>query len=505
MSMFGLLALQNDAWGVDLPTVRWDGLTPLMILTGGAVVLLLAQSLLGRWLPRVTWVLLTVTTAVAALISAILVWDDVHDHGAYSTLASSLGVDGFSLFLTALICCTIGLAALLAHDYLKREQLSEVEFYVLLLLSGAGGVVMAGANDLIVMFLGLEILSIAVYILAAMHLGRWQSQEAGVKYFVLGAFASAFFLYGIALVYGATGSTNLVHIAEFLAGPELSSTGLLFGGFALLLVGLGFKIAAVPFHAWTPDVYEGAPSPVVAYMASGVKVAGFAALLRLFSLTFADYADIWQPVIYVMAVATMVVGAFFAIVQTSVKRMLAYSSVSHAGYILMGVQAGTDLGISASLFYLAAYSFVVAGTFAVVTIMGREGDNRHELSDYTGLANRRPVLAMVFTILLLAQAGVPFTSGFLAKFYVISAAIDARSFWLALVAMISAVIAAYLYLRIVLAMYGDGGEGIVLGRIPLGTQVTLAISLAFTVVFGIFPGPIASLATEAIPQLLTGY
>jgi len=505
--MMAFAQMSVFAQDLVLPTVRWDGLAPLLIMTGGAVLLLMAQSLVGRFLPSWAYVVMTALTGVAAFVASAIVWADVDDHGEYATLASAFGVDGFSMFLSAVIAATVVMAALLAHGYLEREGLSEVEFYALLILSGAGGMIMAGANDLIVMFVALEILSLAVYVLAAMHLGRFQSQEAGVKYFMLGAFASAFLLYGIALIYGATGSTNLVTIADNLSlwadGPD--SNRLLFGGFALLLVGLGFKIASVPFHSWTPDVYEGAPSPVVAYMASGVKVAGFAALMRIFMTTFGEYAEFWTPVIAVMSVATMIVGAVFAVAQTSVKRMLAYSSIGHAGYILIGVQTNTDEGMAASLFYLAAYSFVVAGTFAVVTIVGRQGDDRHELDDYRGLANRRPVLAFVFTVLLFAQAGVPLTTGFIAKASVIMSAINDGSYWIGIVAMISAVVAAYLYLRIVLAMYGDGGEDITIGRIPFGAQLTLALSLAFTVAFGIFPGPITDLAFEAVPKLLTGY
>jgi len=305
---------------LDTPSVEWAGLVPLIVLAGGAVVLLMAASLIDKWVPQWAYAAFTALVGVWGVVASVSLWDEIEEHGPYSTLANAVGVDGFSVFLGGLISCMVVLAALLSYDYLRREQLSDVEYYVLLLLSASGGVIMAGANDLIVMFVGIEILSIAVYVLAAMHLGRVQSQEAGLKYFVLGAFASAFLLYGIALTYGATGSTNLVAINQFLGSAQLERTGLLFGGFALLLVGLGFKVAAVPFHAWTPDVYEGAPSPVVAYMASGVKVAGFAALLRIFSVAFVDYSDDWRPIVYALAVASMLVGSLFAIVQDNVKR-----------------------------------------------------------------------------------------------------------------------------------------------------------------------------------------
>ncbi len=283
-----------------------------------------------------------------------------------------------------------------------------------------------------------------------------------MKYFVLGAFSSAFFLYGIALVYGATGSTNLTSIHDFLAADLPQKSGLLLAGFALLLVGLGFKVSAAPFHVWTPDVYQGAPTPITAFMASVSKAAAFAALLRVFVVTFGDYRADWQPVIAGLAVLTLLVGALFAIVQNDVKRMMAYSSIGHAGFILVGVQVASHQGTSSALFYLVAYTFLVIGSFGVIAVVGGDDEGHHPLSDYRGLAARRPGLALTFTVLLLAQAGVPLTSGFLAKFYVLQAAIQAGYWHLALVAMLSAVISAFLYLRIVVAMYmadpAEGGE-----------------------------------------------
>ncbi|HEX7096521.1 MAG TPA: NADH-quinone oxidoreductase subunit N, partial [Acidimicrobiales bacterium] len=415
------------------------------------------------------------------------------------------GVDGFSLFVTAVIAAAVGIAALLAVDYTAREGIAGPELYVLMMLSGSGGVIMAGANDLIVLFLGLEVLSIAVYIMAAMNLRRVQSQEAGLKYFVLGAFSSAFFLYGIALTYGATGSTNLSDIKTFLAEHALTDDTMLLAGMALLLVGLGFKVAAVPFHAWTPDVYQGAPSPTVAYMASGVKVAGFAGLMRVFVVGLGQYQTDWQPAVYALAVLSLVVGAVLAVVQRDVKRMLAYSSISHAGFVLVGVEAASDDGVSSALFYLAAYAFMVAGSFGVVTVVSGASGGRHSLDEYRGLGQRRPVLSLAFTVLLLAQAGVPFTTGFFAKFGVIEAAVDARSFWLALAAMVSSVIAAYLYLRIVVAMYMSGGEEAVEGaRVPVGPSaaVALAVTVLVTIGFGILPDTAVNLTRDAVPVLV---
>ena len=361
-------------------------------------------------------------------------------------------IDGFGIFFTFTICSAVVLGALLAHGYLIRERLESPSYYVLMLLSASGGVLMAKANDLILIFIGLEVLSISLYVLAGYHQRREESREAAIKYFVLGSFSSAFFLYGVALTYGATGSTNLAAIADFL-GTQTVTQGVLLGGFAFLLVGLGFKVAAAPFHMWTPDVYQGAPTPVTAFMASATKAAAFAALLRVFVGAFSLYSVDWRPIVFGLAVLSLVVGSVAAIVQTDVKRMLAYSSISHAGYVLIGLQAASDRGIAGSLFYLLAYTFLITGSFAVVAIVAREGDSRTTLDAYRGLARTRPGLAFAFTVFLLAQAGVPFTSGFLAKFYVISAAVERGSYALAVIAMLASVVATFFYLRLVVVMY----------------------------------------------------
>ncbi len=507
----GLLAQAGDGVApIDTPGVAWSALSPILVLIGGAIVLLVVGALAPRR-SRIGWhAMLTVAVAGGTIAAVVPLWDRVHDDGPYSAVASAVGVDGFSLFVTVVIAVAVAIAALLTDGYLRREGLEGPEPYVLMLLSAAGAVMMASANDLIVMFLGLEIMSIAVYVLAGLHLRRRRSGEAAVKYFVLGSFSSAFFLYGVALVYGATGSTNLVRIARFLAANTLADQGLLIAGFALLLVGFGFKVAAVPFHSWTPDVYQGSPSPIVAFMASGVKAGGFAGLLRVFVATFGTYRLDWQPVVYGIAVLSLVVGAVLAVVQTDVKRMLAYSSINHAGFILIGVQAATDEGVTAALFYLAAYTFMVAGAFGVVTVVGRRGDGHHHLDDYQGLARRQPLLALVFAIFLLAQAGVPLTSGFLAKFYVVEAAIEARSFWLALVAMVSAVVSAFLYLRIVLVMYAGAGDGAdtdpAAGRprlaVPAAAAIALVVAVAATIGIGLVPDPLTRTARDATPELV---
>ena len=503
----------------ETPDVAWSGLLPLLVLAGSGVILLTIMSLVKDRLPRWFSAFYTVAAGVATIVVAIPLWSRMQDRlpdgrlDTFSTLDSAYGIDGFSVFVTMLLGAIVVLVALLGNDYLRREGLDGPEFYVLVMLSASGGIIMGSANDLIVMFLGLEILSLAVYVLAAMHNRRIQSQEAGLKYFVLGALSSAIFLYGIALAYGATGSTNLLEIRAFLRTTVVLEDALLLGSFALLLVGFGFKVAAVPFHSWTPDVYQGAPTPVVSFMASAVKAAAFAGLLRVFYLTFIDYRTDWQPVVYGLAIATLMAGSLLAIVQNDVKRMLAYSSISHAGYMLVGVQAATPDGTASVLFYLAAYSFMVIGTFTVVTLISGEGDALTTLDDIKGLAQKRPVVALALTVFLLGQAGVPFTSGFVAKFYIIQSAADARSFPLAIVAMLAAVVAAFLYLRIMVSVWLEDDEiddPVALAEakatipIPWGAGVVLAITAAFTVAFGVWPQPIIEMARDAVPDLVFG-
>ena len=330
---------------------------------------------------------------LAALSLSLVQWFDVADHGAHVTIDSAVVEDGFSALVAVLVSCAVLLSALVADGWMRREMATGPEFQALMLLSAVGAMIMASANDLIVVFLGLEILSIALYVLAAMNARRAESGEAALKYFVLGAFSSAVFLYGIALVYGATGSTNLPQITDYLARNVLLHNGLLLAGMALLLVGFGFKVAAVPFHLWTPDVYQGSPSPATGFMAAVAKAGGFAALLRVFVSSFGNLRTDWQPAVWVIAALTLLLGAVVALAQRDIKRMLAYSSINHAGFVLLGLQVATARGVSASLYYLFTYTFMVIGTFAVVTVIGGPGDTRHDLDNYRGPGSRRPWLA----------------------------------------------------------------------------------------------------------------
>ena len=334
------------------PDIAWSALMPVLILCGAGILLLTVVSVVPKDLSTVFFATYTALAAIASVISAIPLWVRVQDsdRGSFATIAGAFGVDGFSLLITMLILVSVLLVACLSSEYLIHDGISGPEPFALLMLSAAGGIIMASANDLIILFLGLEVLSIAAYVLASMDLRRVQSQEAGMKYFVLGAFASGFLLYGIALIYGATGSTSMVAIRDFLDTGSLTKDALLLTGLAMTLIGLGFKVAAAPFHFWTPDVYEGSPTPFVAFMASAVKAAGFAALIRVFYGAFQSYQADWKPIIYGLAIATLLIGSLMAIVQIDVKRMLAYSSISHAGYLLVGVQSGSENGVSSVSF-----------------------------------------------------------------------------------------------------------------------------------------------------------
>ncbi len=511
---------------VATPKVDWPALAPIVILLVGGIVLLTIASL-TRKRPTARWYApFTVAVAVLAALSVLPMWARVQGwdklgwitmpkspRGPFSTVAGLVGIDGFGLFVAVVVCAAVVLGALLAGSYLRREDLNGPEFFALLLLSGAGGVIMAMSNDFIVLFLGLETLSLAVYILAAMHLRRAQSQEAGMKYFVLGAFSSAFLLYGIALIYGATGSTNFIHIKNFFGTSAAGATpgnvpmhdGLLLVGLVLVLVGLGFKVAAVPFHSWQPDVYDGSPTPAVAFMAGAVKAAAFAAFVRIFVLTFSNYVNDWRPILWVLSALSLLLGAVLAIVQTSVKRTLAYSSINHAGFMLLAVSAANAAGTSAVLFYVAAYTFMVAGSFAVVGVVAGRGDGRTTLEDYRGLARSNPLLAGSLTVFLLSMAGIPFTAGFFAKFLAVDAVLDNHTYWLAIVAMLSSAIAAFLYLRIVVYMYlSDEDEAPAEPHItvPAGTKLAIALCLLVTIGVGIMPELFDGPATHGVPYLV---
>jgi NADH-quinone oxidoreductase subunit N len=379
---------------------------------------------------------------------ASLGWMFMNPGSAYSGL---LRADTFSLFVHGIVIAVAALAILGSFDYLDHEGIQRGEYYALILFATAGMGILAGANELVTAFVGLEISSISTYILAGFRRNALKSNEASLKYFLLGSFATAFFLYGVALTYGATRSTRFEVINQAIVAN--GSGALLILGLGLIFVGLGFKVVAAPFQIYTPDVYEGAPTPVTAVLACGPKAAAFALMVRVFYSAFGHASHIWFWAIWVSAVLTMCIGNFAAIVQSNVKRLLAYSSIAHAGYILVAFAAASEIGVAAVLFYLAAYAAMTLGAFLIVAYVGGTGERRLDIADYAGLGTRQPWVAACFSLFLFSLLGLPATAGFLGKFYAFSAAIDQRLVWLVVIAGINSVIGSYYYLKVVVAMY----------------------------------------------------
>jgi NADH-quinone oxidoreductase subunit N len=362
---------------------------------------------------------------------------------------------------------------------------------------------LVSATELVSLFVALEIMSIALYGLAGIRRDRPESQEAALKYFVTGAFSSAFFLYGVALLYGVAGSTRLDRVAQVAANLPESAHGLALLGMGFLLVGFGFKVASVPFHMWAPDVYEGAPTTVTAFMAAGVKVAAFGALLRIFGHALAPLASDWQPVVAVLAVVTMVIGNLGALAQTSVKRMLAYSSIAHAGYLLIGLVAPWHQAAPAVLFYLVGYAAVSLGGFGALAALAKDGHEPVSLSDMNGLSARRPALAAALTVCLVSLTGVPISAGFIGKFYLFGAAVNAGYVSLALVGVVMSVVSAYYYLRVVVSMYmNEPRTDDPWARVAPTASLALTAVVLVVLGFGVFPGPLVSWARRAAQSLL---
>lgn len=474
---------------------------PLILLLGYTSLLLLADLFIPA--ERKAWTGYLALLGLGVTGAGMLPWPIL---GQWTTFNGMLVTDNFAVFLNVIFLGSGAFAILLAQTYLKRTGIERGEFYVLLLFTIAGMLLMTQANDLIIVFLAIELLSIPLYILSGFARPRLASEEAAMKYFLLGAFASAFLLYGIALVYGATATTNLTHILT--AARETSRlSNLLMLGAAMILVGLGFKVAAAPFHMWTPDVYDGAPSVVTAFMSVGAKVGGFAALLRVFVVAFPDMANQWAQTAALLAALTMIVGNFSAILQSNIKRMLAYSSIAHAGYILMGVvAAGTSdptlraQAIGATLFYLLAYAITNTGTWAVVMAIERTEGEGLTLDDYAGLGQRRVGLGVAMALFMFSLTGMPLTVGFMAKAYVFSSAIEAGYFGLALVGVFTSLVSAYYYLRVIVIMFMREGEGRALT--PKALNFTVAVTAIATFVLGIVPTPFFMMAANAVQTLV---
>ena len=453
---------------------------PEMILCAtGIFVMLLDPFLRAAWKRALGWI--SLAGAVGALASLYLVWQ--HPGVAYGGL---IRADEFSIFVHAIVLVVAILATLGSIQYLENERIQRGEFYALLLFATAGMGVLGSAGELITAFLGLEMSSISSYILAGFRRTSLKSNEASLKYFILGSFATAFFLYGIAMVYGATGTTIMTGIQQSLGNSPPSS--LLALGLAMMFVGLGFKVVAAPFQIYGPDVYEGAPTPVTAVLASGPKAATFALMLRIFYTGFGAAGHLWFWAIWISAVLSMCIGNFAAVTQTNVKRMLAYSSIAHAGYILVAFAASTEVGIAAVLFYLAAYALMKLGAFLVVAHVGGPGERRLEIKDFAGLGTQQPALAACFSLFLLSLLGLPATGGFLGKFYAFQAALDAHIVWLVVIAAINSIVGSYFYLRVIVAMYFWEPQK-EFQPIPVTPAIATALVLAAAgiIYLGIFP------------------
>jgi NADH-quinone oxidoreductase subunit N len=478
-----------------MPSPNFSIILPLLFLTLLACVLLLLDLFVKRK---------GIIALLCALSLAISLGITLSQIGASGAAFNNMVVlDGFSTFVDALLLISGLFGVALAYGYIKRMGIERGEYYTLLLFSITGMMLMAQANDLIIVFLALELLSIPLYVLAAFARPRTDSEEAGLKYFLLGAFSTGFVVYGIALVFGATGSTALSAILKVAASGN-SDPLLLTIGSGLLLVGFGFKIAAVPFHMWTPDVYQGAPSAITAFMAAGAKIAGFAALFRVFVLAFPSLAAGLTPVLAVLAALTMIVGNLIAIAQTNIKRLLAYSSIAHAGYILMafvpfGQAKVVSVAVAAGLFYLVAYVLTNFGAWAVVIALERAEGKGLEISDYAGLGRKYPALAAAMTIFMLSLIGVPPTLGFVGKFYLFRAVIAGQFYLLAVIGVVTSLISAYYYLRVVVMMYMREGEPATSSEPWL--NISWGLAAVLTVVVSLVPALLFDWASRAVLKL----
>ena len=512
---------------IPAPSIEYSQLSPMLIVFGAAVVGVLVEAFAPRPLRRGVQLVIALGSLAAAFVLTVVVAASasIFDHGSPGHIAAqgAVAVDRPTLFIQGTILVLAFVSVLLIADTSQspfavqaaappgsqeeREGLAtgamHTEIFPLTLFAVGGMLLFPASNDLLTMFVALEVLSLPLYLLCGLaRRRRLLSHEAAMKYFLLGAFSSAFFLFGIAMLYGFSGSVSLSAIAS-AAASNTSNDTLLYAGIALAGTGLLFKIGAVPFQGWKPDVYQGAPTPITALMASCTVVSAFGALLRVFYVAFGNLTWDWRPAMWVVAVLTMVVGAVIAITQTDVKRLLAYSSIAHAGFVLTAVMAVSTAGLSSSLFYLATYGLTTVGAFAVITLVRDAGGEAGHLSRWAGLGRRSPLVAGIFALFLLAFAGIPLTSGFIGKFAVFQAAIASGETALVIVGVLSSAIAAFFYVRVIVLMFfsdpmPDGPE-VVVPNVFTGTAV--ALGAAATVVFGIVPQPLLSLASHAANHL----
>jgi len=478
-------------------------LPELLVITAACVVLALDPVLHPSQKDGLAWLSLGTLAVCMGLIASQM------SHAALA-FGGLVVIDAYGCFWKLLLCFVSGLTVLLSYSYLKEERLYFGEYYGFVLLALSGMMVMVSSADLLTIYLGTELMSLSLYVMAGLKRADPRSLEASAKYFVLGAFSSGILLYGISLLYGATGSTRLPAIAAAIAGNSLEDPLLLFATI-LLAVGFSFKLAVVPFHMWTPDVYQGAPTSVTAFMAVASKAASFGAFLRVFVEGLGGLKADWSVIFLLLCIATLVLGNVVALVQTNIKRMLAYSSIAHAGYALLGVVAAGRLGessasgIASVLLYLSLYAFMTFGAFAIVAMLRKGGIEGEEIEDFTGLAKRHPIAALLMMLFMVSLAGIPPTAGFIGKFYVFLSAVEAGMTWLAVLALIFAAISAYYYLRLVMVMYmREPGEVTATSpRLVMSPtlSIVLACAVAGVVIFGVYPNPLVNLARQAVLTL----
>ena len=476
---------------MNIPAINISSILPSVVLAVVGILIMVIDPFLDRAQQRITASIALGGVALAGLAVVPMA-------NLTGTYYSKLWVlDDFTIFFHAVFLFIAGLTILSSMDFISRENLPQGEFYALLLFAAAGMLMMSGSNDLMMIFLGLEILSIATYVLAGYRRTDLKSNEAALKYFLLGSFASAFFLYGTALVFGATNSTNLATIGAALGGPEIQIT-LVYLAAGLILIALCFKVAVAPFHIWTPDVYEGAPSPVTGFMSVGPKAAGFAVLFRIFYTAFPAILNRWTDAIWAIAALTMVLGNVIAVIQPNIKRMLAYSSIAHAGYVAAAFAASSKRGLSAALFYLLAYSAMNLGAFAIITLLSRSEDKLVMLNDYSGLAAKRPGLAALLSLFMLSLAGVPGTAGFAGKFFIFRSTVESGLLWLTIIGVVTTVVSFYYYLSVIVQMYmkPPSEEFSNTGKAG-GWSIALLFSAAATLYLGLFPSHILDWAASA--------
>ena len=481
------------------PQLVFEPVLPELVLVAFAIAGLLYEALAKRSEPILHLSIgLSGVLLAAATTLPLWGWD-----GAATVLGGTVAADRFAVLARLLLLVVAALGLILGHQYFARSgDEQRGEFTPLLLFATSGMTLIVAAADLIVTFLALEILSLSLYVLTGLT-GRRAANEASMKYFLLGAFSSAFFLYGVAMAYGATGTTKIATMALALSGSG-GTQALALLGFALLAVGFGFKVSAAPFHMWTPDVYQGAPTPVTAYMSAATKIAAFAALIRVLDVAFQALAWDWAPVVWGLAAVSIVLGSILAIAQTNVKRMLAYSSIAHAGFILTGLTAPGAVGIRSAVFYLVAYAAMTVGAFGTVMLVSGRGEERTRIADYAGLARTNPVAAALMTLFLLSLAGIPPTAGFIAKVNVFSAAIGAGYWGLVLLGVLMSVAAAFFYLRVIVLMYMQEPEEAKataiaeeVGVVARNSAAVLAVPAAATLLLGVFPGVIVGVIEKA--------